>query len=444
MTIQGDRLFAAEGSKLRDVIRQHKAGEHVGITSVCSAHPLVLRAALEHAHETDGVVLIEATSNQVDQDGGYTGMKPADFRNLVYELAHEVGLPLHRVVLGGDHLGPNRWRQLPPEQAMVHADELVRVYVQAGFTKIHLDCSFSCAGDPVPLTDELVAERSARLIAVAEHTLGEQASSLDYVIGTEVPVPGGAHETLHELTPTSPEAARATLETHRAAFARAGVEHVWPRVAALVVQPGVEFDHQQVIAYQAAAAVELSRVLDDEPSMVFEAHSTDYQTSQALSGLVRDHWAILKVGPELTFALREALFALAGIEDELVPAADRSHLREVVEERMLKLPQWWHSYYEGTDAEQRVLRRYSYSDRLRYYWPDPEVHAAQQRLIENLSAAEIPLPLLSQFLPVQYQRVRDGHLTATPEELALDRVKDVLRTYTSACSPTTTTQEEGQ
>jgi D-tagatose-1,6-bisphosphate aldolase subunit GatZ/KbaZ len=426
---------------LRDMVRRHKNGAHAGITSVCSAHPLVLQAAVEHAKDTGGVVLIEATSNQVDQTGGYTGLRPADFRELVLGLADRAGLASEDVILGGDHLGPNRWRQLPPQEAMQHAEELVEAYVRAGFSKIHLDCSFSCAGDPQPLTDDLVADRSARLIAVAERSAGEQAGRLSYVIGTEVPVPGGAHETLEGVPPTSPQAARETLQAHRKAFEAAGVAHVWPRVAALVVQPGVEFDHQQVFSYRPDAARELSAVLDDEPSMVFEAHSTDYQTQDALSALVRDHWAVLKVGPQLTFALREALFGLAAIEDELVPAGERSRLREVLEERMLAEPSQWNGYYTGTESEQRVHRRYSYSDRLRYYWPDPQVHEAQERLLANLSAVPIPLPLLSQHLPAQYERVRDGELDAVPEALALDHVKDVLRTYARACSTGPTISE---
>ena len=107
---------------LLDTIRRHKAGEAVGVTSVCSAHPLVLEAAVLQARDTGGYVLVEATSNQVDQTGGYTGMRPSDFRELVHGIAGRCGLPLDRVVLGGDHLGPNRWRNLPAEQAMQHAD----------------------------------------------------------------------------------------------------------------------------------------------------------------------------------------------------------------------------------------------------------------------------------------------------------------------------------
>ncbi|MFI6450561.1 D-tagatose-bisphosphate aldolase, class II, non-catalytic subunit [Streptosporangium amethystogenes] len=423
-------------SLLDEVVRRQKAGEPSGITSVCSAHPLVIEAAVLQARETGRQILVEATSNQVDQYGGYTGMRPDDFRDLVYAIAAEQGLPLDRVILGGDHLGPNRWRALPPDQAMERAEALVAAYVTAGFTKIHLDCSFPCAGDPTPLTDDVVAERAARLIRVAEDTAGKRgAARIRYVIGTEVPTPGGAHETLNELMPTSAQAARATLERHREAFAGHGLEDVWPRVMALVVQPGVEFDHQRVIDYRPERTAELGAVLNEEPTMAFEAHSTDYQLAEALTALVKDHWAVLKVGPGLTFALREALFALAAIEDELVPVDERSRLSEAVEQRMLAEPDSWEGYYPSDDTERRLARRYSYSDRVRYYWPDPEVTQAQERLLGNLAARDIPLPLLSAYLPNQYARVRRGELAAKPQALVIDHIRDVLRDYDRACDP---------
>ncbi|MFB8418692.1 D-tagatose-bisphosphate aldolase, class II, non-catalytic subunit [Streptomyces albidoflavus] len=417
------------------LVRDQKSGTPVGITSVCSAHPLVIEAAVRQALATGRTLLVEATSNQVDQDGGYTGMRPAGFRDLVHGIAAEHGLPADRIVLGGDHLGPNRWRALPPEEAMLQAEVLVAAYVEAGFTKIHLDCSFSCAGDPVPLTDDLVARRAARLIRVAERSAGPRAAGLRYVIGTEVPVPGGAHEALHAVPATAAPAAEATLERHRAAFAEAGLSGVWPRVLALVVQPGVEFDHHRVFGYRRAATTALRRVLDGEPHMVFEAHSTDYQSPAALAALVADHWAVLKVGPGLTFALREALFALAAIEDELVEPDRASRLAQVVEGRMLAEPHWWEGYYEGDARERYVARRYSFSDRVRYYWADPEIAAAQSVLFENLGSADIPLPLLSAHLPEQYRRVRAGELAPTPRELTVDRVRDVLRVYDRSCTP---------
>jgi D-tagatose-1,6-bisphosphate aldolase subunit GatZ/KbaZ len=419
---------------LAETISRHKAGSPVGMYSVCSAHPTVVQAALEQAAADGGYVLIEATSNQVDQFGGYTGLRPVDFRELVLGIADRSGFARDRVVLGGDHLGPNRWQGETAAAAMANAEVLIAAYVEAGYAKIHLDCSMACADDPTVLSDEVVAGRTARLLAVAEDTA--RRAGLDapvYVIGTEVPVPGGAHETLSHLTPTSAERARRTIDAHRTAFAELALDDVWPRVIALVVQPGVEFDHLNVIDYQHAATDELRHVLDSEEHLVFEAHSTDYQRPAQLRELVEDHWAILKVGPALTFAMREALFALSHIEAELVARPSRANLIEVVERRMLAEPGYWQGYYTGDPVTQRTSRRYSYSDRLRYYWADEQIESARQSLLANLDRVGIPLPLISQFLPVQYERIRAGTLKPDAQSLVIDRIRDALRPYADAC-----------
>ncbi|ECE9764430.1 tagatose-bisphosphate aldolase, partial [Salmonella enterica subsp. enterica serovar Typhimurium] len=174
---------------MKEIIARHKAGEHLGICSVCSAHPLVIESALLFDLNTDNKVLIEATSNQVNQFGGYTGMKPADFRDFVYGIAQEVGFPRERLILGGDHLGPNCWQNEPAAAAMEKSVELIKAYVAAGFSKIHLDASMSCADDPTPLDPMVVARRAAVLCKAAEGTANEeQKCHLTYVIGTEVPV----------------------------------------------------------------------------------------------------------------------------------------------------------------------------------------------------------------------------------------------------------------
>ncbi len=420
---------------LRDRLVRNRAGEPVGVTSVCSAHPLVIEAAAQQAADDGGLLLVEATSNQVDQYGGYTGMRPDEFAALVHRIVDRVALPRTRVLLGGDHLGPNRWRDLAPDEAMERAETLVAAYARAGFVKIHLDCSMACAGDPVPLPGAVVAERAARLAAAAEKAAAEQEHPADlvYVIGTEVPVPGGAQETIDALAPTTPGSARATVAEHRAAFTEAGVASAWEQVIALVVQPGVEFDHVRVVDYERAEARQLSDVVTELTGLVFEAHSTDYQTRTALAELVRDHWAVLKVGPGLTFALREALFGLAAIEDELVAEPDRSGLGATLEDAMLADPTWWAGYYDGRPDQQRLARRYSYSDRSRYYWPDPAVTSAVERLFHNLDTAGIPMPMLSQYLPQQYRRVRLGELPCEARALAIDHVRDVLRDYAYAC-----------
>src|SRR6185312_4913240 len=257
---------------LLDLVRRHRAGEGIGIYSVCCAHPLALRAALAHARFTGGHALIEATSNQVNQEGGYTGLRPAQFRELVLALADQSGLPRERVLLGGDHLGPNAWQSLPAGEALARAAVMVGEYVRAGYRKIHLDCSMSCAGDPPVLSDETVAERTAVLCVQAEEAWrGSGGDAPVYVVGTEVPVPGGAQEELHELAVTDPRAALATVAGHRAAFAIKILNDAWERVVGLVVQQGVEFDHDLVIDYLPQKARRLSACLDDLPSLVFEA-----------------------------------------------------------------------------------------------------------------------------------------------------------------------------
>ncbi|HIG8797949.1 TPA: tagatose-bisphosphate aldolase subunit KbaZ [Raoultella terrigena] len=420
---------------LTEMVAQHKRGSTSGIYAVCSAHPLVLEAAIRYARAQQAPLLIEATSNQVDQFGGYTGMTPTDFRGFVCQLASSLDFPQSQLILGGDHLGPNRWQNLPAAQAMANADDLIKSYVAAGFKKIHLDCSMSCEGDPLPLTDEIVADRAARLAKIAEETCREHfgESDLVYVIGTEVPVPGGAHETLTELQVTTPDAARATLEAHRHAFAKQGLSHIWPRIIGLVVQPGVEFDHINVIDYQPQKAVALSAMVEAYDTLIFEAHSTDYQTPQALRQLVKDHFAILKVGPALTFALREALFSLAAIEEELLPAKACSGLRHVLENVMLDRPEYWQSHYHGDGNARRLARGYSYSDRVRYYWPDSQIDEAFARLVRNLADWPIPLPLISQYMPLQYIKVREGDLKAAPRELIIDHIQDILQQYHAAC-----------
>ncbi|MBJ9122491.1 tagatose-bisphosphate aldolase subunit KbaZ [Citrobacter koseri] len=424
---------------LTEMVEQHKRGNTNGIYAVCSAHPLVLEATIRYAHANHTPLLIEATSNQVDQFGGYTGMTPADFRGFVYQLADSLNFPQSQLILGGDHLGPNRWQNLPAALAMANADDLIKSYVAAGFKKIHLDCSMSCANDPIPLTDEIVAERAARLAKIAEETCREHfgESDLVYVIGTEVPVPGGAHETLTELEVTTPDAARATLEAHRHAFEKQGLNAIWPRIIGLVVQPGVEFDHTHIIDYQPQKAIALSAMVEAYDTLVFEAHSTDYQTPQSLRQLVKDHFAILKVGPALTFALREALFSLAAIEEELLPAKTSSGLRHVLESVMLDRPEYWQSHYHGDGNARRLARGYSYSDRVRYYWPDQQIDEAFARLVRNLADDPIPLPLISQYLPLQYARVREGDLNATPRELIISHIQDVLQQYHAACQGVT-------
>jgi D-tagatose-1,6-bisphosphate aldolase subunit GatZ/KbaZ len=419
---------------LRDLVRAHKAGAAVGITSVCSAHPIVIEAAMREAQARDGVVLIEATSNQVNQLGGYTGYTPAAFRGYVEGIARAAGTPLSGVLLGGDHLGPNCWQAEPADAALAMAGTMIADYVAAGFGKIHLDCSMSCAGDPHPLSDAVVAQRAARLCQIAEQAWAARGGDAPvYVIGTEVPVPGGATEELGALAVTTPAAAHATIAAHRAAFAALGLESAWERVIAVVVQPGVEFDHHRVIDYDPPAARALSAAIAAEPGLVFEAHSTDYQRPDLLRALVQDHFAILKVGPAVSFALRETLWALDDIVHQMPGASTAPSLKTAALAAMRENPRHWKAYYTDPGREAFDLQ-FSLSDRIRYYWPVPSVQRATAALLAHFAGRELPLTLLSQYLPRQYRAIRAGRIANAAHAILIEGVAGVLRQYARACA----------
>lgn len=428
-------------SQLLDLARANRAGEPVGIYSICSADRSVLEAGMIQAARDGVLVLIEATTNQVNQFGGYTGMTPPDFRSFVHSLAAELGFPTARIVLGGDHLGPHVWRAGSGSTAMGRARDLVREYVLAGFTKIHLDASMRLADDPSdrPLDEATIAERAAELCAVAEEAaalLPHDAPRPVYVVGSEVPIPGGELADSAAPAVTSVDAVERTLDQTRRAFARHGVESALDRVLALVAQPGVEFGDAQIFEYDERAAAPLASRTPRMAPFVYEAHSTDYQTEGALGRMVRDHFAILKVGPGLTFALRETLFALEAIEREWLvsrPGVVASGLRETLQRVMEEHPEHWQPYFRGNEDELRFARDFSLSDRSRYYWPQPEVQSAIEHLMRNLSAHPIPLALLSQYLPVQYRAVREGALESDPRAFVRAGIGAVIDAYARAC-----------
>ena len=426
---------------LKKIVELQKQGKNVGIYSACSANEYVIEAVMKRGISDGSCVLIESTANQCDQNGGYTGMTPADFKRFVFKIADRSGFDRSRIFLGGDHLGPLTFASKDEPEAMADAEELIRHYVRAGFTKIHIDTSMKVNSDPadVRLSDEIIAGRGARLAKVAEETYKElllqepEAIPPVYIIGSEVPIPGGAVGAEDNgVQVTRVEDFKNTVEAFRQAFTGAGLgEDVWERVIGVVVQPGVEEKDSGCTEYDRGKAKELMASIKEFPSLVFEGHSTDYQTKLKLRELVEDGVGILKVGPGLTFAMREGMFALEQIEKELLFGTNMqpSKFAETLDAEMCRDDKYWKKHYQGTELEIRLKRKYSFSDRCRYYMPTPAVCEAADRLIGNLRTVGIPLNLLSQFMPIQYTKVREGELKNDPVELMEDRIINTIDEY---------------
>ncbi|MDR2939864.1 MAG: class II D-tagatose-bisphosphate aldolase, non-catalytic subunit [Clostridiales bacterium] len=424
-------------NKMIDLINRRKNGENIGICSVCSANELVIEAAFEVGIEYNTQVLIEATANQVNQFGGYTGMKPADFVKYVQGIAKKINFPIENLILGGDHLGPLTWQNLNEEEAMANSDELLKQYVKAGFTKIHIDTSMRVADDSkdIKLSDETIARRAARLAKICEENAS--GDGLAYIIGSEVPIPGGAQENEDSVSVTTKGQFLETFETFKNEFSKLGLDEAFKRVIGVVVQPGVEFADASVIEYDRSKAEDLCNALKGHGGLVFEGHSTDYQTKEKLREMVEDGIAILKVGPALTYYLRQALFALSDIEQEALfnKGAVLSRFKETLEEAMLSRPGDWVKHYHGDNLEKKIKRKYSFSDRCRYYLLDENVVKSQNILFSNIKNNQIPISLYDQYLPNQYLHYRESKITLSPEEIIKDKIKECIYTYIYATLP---------
>ena len=428
-------------NKLLDILEKRTLGIHSGVPSFCSANKIVIEAIMDQAKRFDDTVLIEATSNQVNQFGGYMAMTSVDFRDYVYTIADRIDFDKSKIILGGDHLGPLPWCDQPAAFAMEHAKKLVYDCVLAGYTKVHLDTSMKLGDDPADemLENSVIAERGAILYESCEKAYQEllktnpDAVHPVYIIGSEVPIPGGSQEDEDTLKVTSPRDFESTIIAYRKVFEKRGLSDAWNHIIGIVVQPGVEFGNADMHIYNRLDAVKLCNRLKKYPNIVFEGHSTDYQPPAKLREMVEDGIAIIKVGPALTNAVREAIFALSMIEAELIPdKSQRANFEEVLEAEMLKNDKDWIKHYHGTELEKHIARKYSFSDRSRYYFSHEPVVKAQEKLFSNLDALEIPLPLLHQYMPLQYNKVRDGKLKNSAHELVKDAVVCVVEDYNYA------------
>jgi D-tagatose-1,6-bisphosphate aldolase subunit GatZ/KbaZ len=438
-----DRNNSPGKNLFNEIVRNQKLGIPAGICSICSSNSYVIEAVIEKSLIDKTHILIESTSNQVNQFGGYTQMNPEMFRDFVLSSGRKAGLPSNQIILGGDHLGPFPWRKEKADSAMGKAREMVRQYVKAGFAKIHLDASMPLGDDPAdgPLDVQTISERGAALCLAAEKAFKETGGSglfngpPVYVIGTEVLTPGGSQEIRESISVTEVSNLEETLKSYRETFLKYKLEEAWDRVFAIVVQPGVEFEQYKIHDYNSENAKDLCTALKRYPNLIFEGHSTDYQKKSALRQMVKDGIAILKVGPALTYAVREALFALNYIENELFEInsdMDLSHFTDVLESVMVRNPVNWASHYHGDESKLKFDRKYSLFDRCRYYLTDSEVQYSMNILIKNLRSGDIPLTLISQFLPNQYEKIRNSSLKNDPVSLIKDKVVEVLNDYSYA------------
>jgi len=429
----------------KDLINKQRRGEPKGIYSVCSINKYVLEGTFQHASKHNSFALIESTCNQVNQFGGYTGMTPRDFKNYVFSMARNMKFPREKIILGGDHIGPYPFKKEKYSVAMAKAQAMIKEFVISGYTKIHVDTSMSLADDlkreNKKLDTKIIADRCTELVRTSENSFNElrkenkNAIAPVYVIGADVPSPGGSDDVEKGRRITEVADLRETMAVTKDYFYQKNLHDAWDRVIAVVVQLGVEHGNNIIIDYDRTEAKELTDSMNDFPNIIFEGHSTDYQSSKNLKEMVEDGIAILKLGPSLTNALRETVFMLNYIEEELFMknhSIKLSKFIKTLDGEMKKNPKFWENYYKGDEREIEFARKYSFFDRSRYYWGNRYVKESLDLLISNLCSTKIPLSLISQFLPKQYNKVKEGLLNIDPIIFVREGIMNILDKYSYA------------
>ena len=99
---------------------------------------------------------------------------------------------------------------------------------------------------------------------------------------------------------------------------------------------------------------------------------------------------------------------------------------------MLADPSNWENHYHGNEKELHLARKYSYSNRIRYYMGDEKIVAATDKLFANLREHEIPMNMLHQFMPIQYQQIVDGQLKNDPRDVVMAQIAEVMKIYEAA------------
>ncbi|MGC9002301.1 MAG: class II D-tagatose-bisphosphate aldolase non-catalytic subunit [Dictyoglomus sp.] len=394
-----------------------------GVYSICSSNSYVIEASIEFAKEKGDYILIEATPHQVNQFGGYSGMTPEDFKNFVMKIAKEKGLEEDKIILGGDHLGPLPWQDEPSPTAMNKAKDLIRAFVESGYKKIHIDCSMPLSDDPKVLPYEKIAERTRELFEIAEETARKYNFKPVYVVGTDVPIAGGGEEE----GVTSVEDFRSAISSLKKYFN--DVPNIWDRVVGFVIMLGIGFSYDKVFEYDRDKVRGILEEVKREDLFV-EGHSTDYQARYALRNMVEDGVRILKVGPALTAAFRRGVFLLSNIEDEIIPERERSNIKRVILETMLRYDRYWRKYYKDSKRLELDIW-YNLLDRIRYYWEYEDVKMVLNKLFENFSEG-VDIKFIYQYFYDSYFDVREGKMKNDPRELIKKEIKRVLEDYSYA------------
>ena len=370
--------------KIRQLIKKKS------IPSFCTANEDVIKIILLYCKINNVPCLIECTSNQVNQFGGYTKKSPKEFRDYVFEIAQKINFNKKNIFLGGDHLGPLPWKNLNSNLAIKNSIKMINNYLDSKFCKIHIDTSIKCKNDKI-FNSQTKFERARKILKKLKF---KNKSDIFYVVGSEVPTSGSDIKKL--LKPTSFD----TIKKDSIRYSQILFEKTHRyKTYGLVIEVGMKYKDKSIQKPNFRNFLKKKK-FSLENNFVYEAHSTDFQSIYTLKKLVNNNFKFLKVGPELTFLYLRSLFFMQKIENFFKDKNNSNFKKSLIKE-MLKNRKYWINFYKKNSLKQFLNSQY---DRSRYYLDLENVKKSIFKLKSNINKISKKI-IIKKFMSAKETRI---------------------------------------
>ena len=392
------------------------------LPSFCTSNIEVIKSILFFCHIKKLPCLIECTSNQVNQHGGYTNKTPKMFIKEILSISKKIKFNSKKLFLGGDHLGPLPWKKRSKTVAIKNSISLINDYLDQKFCKIHIDTSIKCKNDEY-INSDIIFERTNEILN--NDNIKKKIKDKFLVVGTEVPLSGSGDN--ENIIKTS----KKQIETEVIKFKKIlKKQNLKNNIFGLVIEPGMKYMHSSVTKPNFTNFTNKKNI-SKKNNFVYEAHSTDYQSKKILKQLVKNNFKFLKVGPELTYSYSRSLFFMENIEKNNFKLKN-SNIKKIIFSSMLKNRKYWEGYYEKKTPE---LLLNSKLDRMRYYFNSKPVVNSIKTLKKNINLLDkksilyfMDLSEKKEFLNFKNKKLSNFDI------IKLIFISKTLKRYFSACA----------
>ena len=359
---------------------EKETGVRRTIFAACPNSPAVISASIRAAKRNNAPIYFAATLNQIDCDGGYTGMTQAEFTRLIrfeVERNHFTG----PVIIAIDHGGPwlkdrQRTEKWSVKDAMDGVKKSFEAAVLAGYDLIHVDPTVDINVPKGEIIDiHVVAARTVELIDHVEKFRKQKGlPAISYEVGTEEVHGGLADEKTFDTF----------ISELKKGLVNVGLPDVWP--CFIVGKVGTDLD---TTVFDPVVAKTLTAKVRPLGSYIKGHYTDDVANPEEypLCGM-----GAANVGPEFTMSEYRALCELEEMEiayEKEGRVAVLSHMKEVLLKAVHESHRWekWlHEDEKGKDLCELTEARQDWivATCCRYIWQQPAPLAARGFLYANL------------------------------------------------------------